>query len=138
MDFDIGIVMVFGDYFNFFVKVVNSVFWYGNVGGWFQCYMSNDLLFVVDIVENVVCMVVLEIVFGDFVVVLVVVQCYYVKIVVNFYVFYCVDVYQCMGDVSIQVVKDWFVKFGRNVIGNNGDFCVDGVVFFFQCVYQFI
>lgn len=97
--------------------------------------MGNDLLFVVDIVENVVRMVVLEIVFGDFIAVLVVAQRYYVKVVVNFYVFYRVDVYQRMGDVSIQAVKDRFVKFGRNVIGNNGDFSVDGVVFFFQRTY---
>lgn len=138
VNFYIWIVVFFGDYFDFFICLVDCMFWYGNVGGRFQCYMCYNVLFVIDVIEDVVSVVVLKILCCDFIVILVVVQCYYVKFFVDFYVFYCIDVYQCMGDVCIQLVKYWFVKFCWYVVCYYCYFCVDGVIFFFQCVYQFV
>lgn len=138
VDVDVWIVMFFGDYFYFFVKVVNCMIGNGNIGGRFQCDVGNDLLVVVDVVKNVVGVVVLEFGFGDFIVVFVVVQFYYFEVVVNFYFFYGVDVYQCVGDIGIQVVEDWFIEVWWYVVSYYCYFCVNGVVFFFQVVYQFI
>lgn len=70
-------------------------------------------------------MVVGEVVGGDQVVVFGVFLGCVGEIVVDFYVFDCVDVYQCSGQFVVEFVVDWFVLIWWYVIGDDVDVCVD-------------
>lgn len=70
-------------------------------------------------------MVVGEVLWGQQVVVFSVFLCGVGEIVVDFYVFYCIDVYQCSGQFVIKFVVDWFILVWWYVVGDYVYVCID-------------